>query len=264
MRIAAIICARNQELDIARSLKCLIEDGIDVILIDNDSTDRTVAIALKYLNHGLLSVESLPWPGYFSLSDLLLKKQQIISSRIDHDWVLNVDADEWLCPPRPGRSLAEAIEKVDSQGFNAINFEEIVFVPWPSEDFTGCDYTRRMTTYYYFAPSPHRLMRAWRRDINASIAETAGHRLVANHLKLYPTSFILRHYIALSHAHAIQKYVSRRYSPVELAAGWHRNRQGIDSKALALRPSRHLRRLERWDSTDFDFSAPTDKHFWEW
>ena len=254
---------RNEEVHIARCLDDLLSGGIDVILIDNGSEDETVAIARRYLGRGLQSIEHLPWRGSFSLREQLLLKRCIVD-RLHHDWVLHADADEWLCAPEPGLSLSEAIERVDREGFTCINFEEIVFVPWPDEDFTRCAYTREMTTYYFFQPSRVRLERAWRRKIGADNVSFAGHQLRSEGAKLYPTSFVLRHYIALSHAHAVRKYVERRFDLSETELGWHGNRLALRPPDLLLRPSPHLRRLERWNSQSFDRSAPAAKHFWQW
>jgi glycosyltransferase involved in cell wall biosynthesis len=237
--------------------------GVEAILVDHESEDRTVEIAEQYLGHGLLSIERLAWTGRFSLKEQLRRKQQIIS-RLSHDWVLHVDADEWLCPAEPGIALADAIARVDQAGFNCVNFDEVVFVPWPNEDFAGTDYVRAMTTYYYFAPRQPRLVRAWRRDIGGDNTGSGGHLLEADHVNIHPQNFILRHYIALSQAHASRKYVGRRFDEAELETGWHSNRAAIKHGDLALRPSSYLRKLDHWDSVNFDLSAPAKTHFWEW
>jgi glycosyltransferase involved in cell wall biosynthesis len=263
LHIVALICARNEELHIARCLRDIVSGGIEAILIDHESKDRTVEIARRYLGHGLLSIEHLAWRGCFSLQEQLRRKKQIIS-QLSHDWVLHVDADEWLCPAGPGTLLADAIERVDQAGFNCINFDEFVFVPLANEDFSGTDYVRGMTTYYFFAPRQQRLIRAWRRDLGGDNTAHGGHLLEANQIKLYPQNFILRHYIALSQAHAARKYVWRRYDEAELAIGWHFNRIAIKDSDLALQPSSVLRKLDRWDSVNFDLSTPAKMHFWEW
>lgn len=262
MRAVALICTRNEELHIARCLEDLHAAGIETILIDNGSTDRTVAIAQGYIGKGLLRIETLPWRGHFALAEQIAKKQEITEA-IDHDWVLHVDADEWLCPAEPGATLSAAIERVDAEGYNCINFDEFVFAPSPDEDFTACgSYARRMTTYYFFEPEPRRLMRAWRRDLKPGM--DTGHHLSSDRLRLYPHNFVLRHYIALSHAHMVEKYVGRHFDPAEVARGWHVNRLSLTADALVLKPSPYLKRLERWDSTAFDRSMPAKTHFWQW
>jgi glycosyltransferase involved in cell wall biosynthesis len=59
LRIVAPICARNEELHIARCLRDILSGGIEVILIDHESKVRTVEIARRYLGDGLLSIERL-------------------------------------------------------------------------------------------------------------------------------------------------------------------------------------------------------------
>jgi hypothetical protein len=222
-----------------------------------------VEIARPYLGNGLLAINKLPWLGHFSLRQQLLMKKTI-ADKLSHDWILHVDADEWLCAPDATLTLSEGIMRAHQEGFTCINFEEMVFVPWPGENFVGREYTREMTTYYFFKPSEVRLMRAWRRDIDADNVSFGGHRLVSNDLKIYPRNFINRHYIMLSQEHGRHKYASRRFDEAELAMGWHSNRISLDDGRLALRPSAYLQRLDRWDSADFVRSAPAMTHFWEW
>ena len=263
MRAVALLCVRNEEAHIAHCLDKWRESGSDVVLIDNDSEDRTVDIARGYLGRGVLSIERQPWTGRFQLREQLLIKRRLIGE-LDHEWVIHSDADEWLCPPWTGATLLDGIRRVDAEGFNCINFIEMVFPPWPDQDFAFADYTRHMKTYYFFAPQhPHRML-AWRRDLDFDNVEGAGHILTGAGIRLYPTDFIMRHYIALSLDHAIRKFISRRFDPAELKRGWSSNRVNLTPERLALKPSPYLRQLDRWDTVDFDRSMPTAKHFWEW
>jgi glycosyltransferase involved in cell wall biosynthesis len=262
--IAAVVCARNEELHIQRCINDFVRDGVEVILIDHDSDDATRKIAEAFVGHGLLSIERLPWVGRFALEEQLAMKNEIIG-RLPHDWVVHADADEWLRPPVGFRSFSEAIREVDSAGFNCVNFSEFVFVPRAHENFVGRNYTKEMLTYYFFEPARPRLMRVWRRDLHATNLSAGGHVLSsAGELRLFPKDFILRHYIVLSHSHAVAKFVSRPYCEAETSRGWHANRLGLRSADLVLKPSTYLRRLPRWNDSDFDFSTPASEHFWHW
>ncbi len=263
IRILAVICVRNEEIHIRRCLDALVNDGIDVILIDNDSEDRTIDIARDYLGHGLLSIGRQPWHGAFDLSEQLAMKRAIIENA-DHDWVIHADADEWLRPWPAETSLANAIRQVDAEGFNCIDFDEMVFVPKAEDDFAHDGYVREMTNYYFFRPSSPRLMRAWQRDLDADSHSSGGHLIRAANLRLCPRNFIMRHYIALSSAHAMKKYVGRRYAHADLAKGWHARRRRIAPSDLAFAQSSYIKQLPRWDSQDFDRTAPAPTHFWEW
>ena len=60
MKILAIICAYN-EGDIVQSvIGELIGHGVDVYLMDNNSTDNTVDQAKKWLGRGLIHIEKFP------------------------------------------------------------------------------------------------------------------------------------------------------------------------------------------------------------
>jgi glycosyltransferase involved in cell wall biosynthesis len=263
IQILAVVCARNEELHIKRCLDAFVDDGIDVILIDNDSEDRTAVIARDYLGHGLLSIRRQPWRGAFDLSEQLALKKAVVENT-DHDWIIHADADEWLRPCPNETSLANAIRQVDAEGFNCIDFDEMVFVPKAEDDFAHDGYVREMTTYYFFQPNHPRLMRAWRRDLDADNLSTGGHVIRAANIRLYPRNFILRHYIALSRAHAAKKYVGRRYADTDLAKGWHAKRRAIAAADLTLSQSPYLKQLPLWNSQYFDRSTPAPTHFWRW
>ena len=71
-----------------------------------------------------------------------------------------------IYPESRVQELIEQLLKADLVvGFNVINFDEFVFIPGgPEEDFAHRDFYREMLSYYFFAPQPRRLMRAWRND----------------------------------------------------------------------------------------------------
>src|SRR5215472_4323005 len=208
----AIVAVRNEAIHVRRCIRDLIRDGIEVIMVDNDSTDGSAELAREFLGHGLLSIRRLAYRGTFSLSDILAFKKTIADT-VPHDWVLHVDADEWLRPPKQCKTLIEGIHAADLQGFNCINFLEFVFVPKPGESYEAEDYSSLMRTYYFFAPFYPRLVRAWKRSAGLDNRERAGHVLTGPNTRLFPQDFILRHYIVLSEAHARRKYLARKYAP---------------------------------------------------
>lgn len=259
---AAIIAVRNEAAHIPRSLEDYIKQGIDVVVVDNESTDSTIRKCLDFLGHGLLRIEHLPWKGTFDLSAQMEIKQSIMHE-LHHEWVIHVDADEWPQSPVPGESLIAGISRLDAAGYNAINFEEFVFLPDPEVNFTTGDYEKNFLNYYYFVPMECRLMRAWKRSDQLSNKATGGHQLSGN-IRLAPETFILRHYIVLSYQHALMKYSSRTFSEADLKKGWHSNRLNLSADKLILPGMDCLKRLSRWDSKEFDRSALKHTHFWEW
>jgi glycosyltransferase involved in cell wall biosynthesis len=259
----AVVCIRNEAVHVRRCLRDLIESGLEVHLIDHQSTDGTREIAAEFLGGGLLAIDDLPWTGVFSLSEQLRAKKRIFD-QTRHDWVVHIDADERLESANPGETLLEGLQRADAGGYNCVNFLEMAFVPLPGENFNVDHYASRMCTYYYFAPvHPHREL-AWRRDAQFDNSKHAGHRLTGADMKRFPEDFIMRHYIALSQEQAREKFLQRRVAEEDLAKCWFGNRLAITEDKLVVKPIPELRRLDHAAQRRYDLSQPLKRHFWQW
>lgn len=86
--VTAAIIARNEERCIARCLESLQGAVDDVIVVDTGSTDDTKAIASKYGAR----VFDFEWNDDFSAA------RNFGSAQVETDWVIWIDADEWLDP----------------------------------------------------------------------------------------------------------------------------------------------------------------------
>lgn len=130
MRVVALIATYNERRFIEPCLRHLGEQGIDAYLIDNCSTDDTVAIAEHRLGRGLIGIESFP-RGEGDIYDWrsLLTRKEELARELDADWFIHLDPDEIRLPPSSTQTLVQAIEAADSEGFNAVNFVEFTFVP---------------------------------------------------------------------------------------------------------------------------------------
>jgi glycosyltransferase involved in cell wall biosynthesis len=259
MRTIAIISAFNEERFIANCLTHLVSQGVDIYLLDNGSTDRTLEIAEQFRGRGLIEIEPLPRFGLFDMTRILDRKEELASD-LDGDWFIHMDADEVRLPPRSDMTLGEAIQDADRAGYNAINFQEYTFVPTreaPNHDHDR--YQETMRWYYPFEPfHPHRL-NAWKRQSGrVDLKSTAGHNVRFPGLKMAPQSFPMRHYIALSLDHAIQKYGQRRHPAAALKTGWHGWREQLDARRICLLSETELRRFDGDDR--LDPSSPLDHH----
>lgn len=251
MRVIALLATYNEERFIRACLKNLIGQGLDVYMIDNDSTDRTVAYAERYYGRGLIGIESFPREGTYRWRQLLARKEALAAT-LDTDWLMHVDADEIRLPYRSNVTLAEALETVDNQGYNAVNFMEYTFVPTiedPNHDHP--EFERSMRRYYPFLPVfPHRL-NAWKRqDERVDLVTDGGHCVRFPGMVMCPRSFPMRHYLYLSVEHAVEKYVRRRYDPEEIAHGWHAGRHALRPERIKLLSKTSLRLYRSDDSLD--------------
>lgn len=255
LRIVALLTCRNEELYIKRCLTHLHKQGIETCLIDNESNDNTLKIAKKFLRKGLFRIVTQPYPGYFDLVAQLKLKEELIKE-IDADWFIHHDADEIREAPTPYKNLRKGIEEADKQGYNAINFDEFVFLPTTfEENFENMDYVKKMKYYYFFEPSPLRHIKAIKKMNNPiDIVSTGGHRINFEGIKIFPENFILRHYVVLSKEHAINKYCKERiYSSTEIKErGWHGSRATFTPDKLCFPNKGVLKNINSviWDKTD--------------
>lgn len=94
LRIIALLATYNERRFIQASLEHNIAQGLEVYLIDNESTDDTVRIAEQYLGRGLIGIESFPRGGMIRWVELLKRKEQLAFT-LDADWFIHIDADEF-------------------------------------------------------------------------------------------------------------------------------------------------------------------------
>jgi len=259
LKLTAIIAARNEALYIGRCCEHLAMQGVDFVIIDNESTDDTRAIAESFRGRGLVRVVNHPYPGFYDWMGLLKCKEHI-ARELDSDWFMHLDADEIPEPPGRHEPLLLRLAAVDAAGYTTVNFDEFVFVPTTgSERHEGGDYVRTMCRYYFFEPRPERLIRAWRRTADIDLASSAGHAVHFADQRLYPENFALRHYIALSMEHLLHKYLRNRvYSPAEVALGWHAMRSRLTEEMVRTPPVEEL--FDVRDDQGWNRSRPCQRH----
>jgi glycosyltransferase involved in cell wall biosynthesis len=260
--VTAILAIRNEAAVLGNCLRHLVRNGVRVALIDNDSTDASADIyrAAEFAPH-IVEVRRLPFTGAFSLRAQLDAKLAVAGS-LDGGWILHVDADEMMHSYRPGETLAEGLARLGEAGWNAVNFDEFVFLPIERDYASDVEGFPDLSLYYFHEPTTPRLMRAWRAGHGFSMAESGGHTLAGPGLRLAPESFALRHYMFRSQAHAREKYVDRAFDPGDLRLGWHAQRIGRWRRQFHFPPAARLKRLAEPDDRALDKSAPWRRHYW--
>jgi glycosyltransferase involved in cell wall biosynthesis len=260
MRIVALLAFRNEALVLRRTLSHLYSQGIETCLIDNDSTDSSLKIAQSFYGKGVFRIERLPYKDCFKLLDVLVFKEKLVQE-IDADWFIHHDADEIRETPWQDSTLKQGIELVDRQGYNAINFDEFVFMPTSSDEaFEETDFVETMRHYYYFSPNSLHRVNAWKNiGQPVNLHQHAGHQVVFDGRNIFPQKFILRHYIILSANYASQKYEKRVYSQEAIDKfGWHGARARFSKDKLNLPDKKRLKEIN--DNGRWDVSDPWKKH----
>ena len=105
MRISVIIIAKNEQASIRRCLES-VKWADEIIVLDSGSTDDTVNICREYTQH----VHETDWPGFGPQKNRALE-------RATSDWVLSLDADEWVTP-----ALRDEIARAVAQPRDVVGF----------------------------------------------------------------------------------------------------------------------------------------------
>jgi glycosyltransferase involved in cell wall biosynthesis len=96
MRLSVIVITKNEERAIARCLES-VRFADELVVVDSGSTDHTVEICKRL---GARMEVTQDWPGFGPQKNRAL-------ALATGDWVLSVDADEWVSP-----ALADEIRRV--------------------------------------------------------------------------------------------------------------------------------------------------------
>jgi glycosyltransferase involved in cell wall biosynthesis len=97
--LSVVVITKNEESDLPRCLRS-VWFADEIVVLDSGSTDRTVEIAREFTDKVFVSDD---WPGFGPQKNRAL-------SHATGDWVLSLDADEWVTPV-----LASEIEERISQ-----------------------------------------------------------------------------------------------------------------------------------------------------
>jgi glycosyltransferase involved in cell wall biosynthesis len=239
-KIISIISTFNEGDIISQVLRHLIRDGVDAYILDNESTDDTVAQAAQWLGRGLINIESFPRKrdplnplvGYFPWRSLLQRKEQL-ARELDADWFMHQDADEIRESPWPDCTLAKAIERVHENGFNCIDFEVFNFRPVDDGYRQGNDPAEYFTHYEPAEWFDRFQIKGWRADVgDVALTPSAGHIAIFSSCRIFPIKFIMRHYPIRGDTHGNEKVFRQRkdrFLPNETRAGWHRQYDRYES-----------------------------------
>lgn len=250
-RVIAIISAFNEGDIISPVIGHLVENGIDVYLIDNHSTDDTVQQSSKWLGKGLLEIERFPEASVqldkFNWTAILQRKEDL-TKELPADWFMHYDADEIRESPWPGLNLKEAVRWVDHLGYNCISFRVFNFPP-TDDGFKQGDDPR---TYFRYWEEPEEFdkiqFKCWKSGVAPiSLVPSGGHEVFFKPRHVFPIPFLLRHYPIRGQEHGRRKVLSERknrFVENERSKGWHRQYDGIQTVAHCfLKDPQTLRRF---------------------
>lgn len=236
-RVVAFMTSYNEEDIVFHSVKRLLDAGIEVYLIDNWSSDGTVAAVQPLLGEGLIGIERFPAEGATGTYDWrrLLGRVEELAQTLAADWFIHHDVDEIRESPWPDVKLRDALQYVDRLGFNAVDHTVIDFRPINNSfgsDTAFGDYF----TYWEFGrrPGHFQQIKAWQNlGQPVTLADTGGHDANFPGRRVFPYKFLLRHYPVRSQSHGEKKVLAERKprfnSEERKLRGWHSHYDQINS-----------------------------------
>ncbi len=114
--LSVIVICKNEADRIGRCLDSVAGWADEIIVLDSGSSDETAEIARRYTD----KVEITDWPGFG------IQKQRALD-RASGEWVLSLDADEWLS--------AELRAEIEVVLTNPEPFHDAYHLPWLTHAF---------------------------------------------------------------------------------------------------------------------------------
>lgn len=122
-KISVIVITKNEEKNISDCLKSA-EWADEIIVIDSESSDRTVEIAREFTDKVFIR----KWEGYVA-------QKRYALSLTKNDWVLSLDADERITP-----ELKDEIFKLDPGNFSGYKIRRKNFLM--KKEITSCGWEK--------------------------------------------------------------------------------------------------------------------------
>lgn len=244
-RVVAFMAAYNEEDIIVKSIQNWTDQGVEVHVLENWSTDGTYELAKELERRLPVTVERFPADGpskYFDWS-AMLERIEALAREIGADWFVRRGADEVLVSPWAEVSYRDGLYLLDLAGYNCVDHTVIEFHPVDNEFKAGMDHEAYFQHFEFGKNGAHfQQIKTWKNDgPPISMAESGGHDLKFAGRRLYPFKFLLKHYPMRSQEHGEKKIFRERrtrWNPEEKAKGWHNQYDQIEKDhSFVLAPS---------------------------
>jgi glycosyltransferase involved in cell wall biosynthesis len=232
MSTIAFIPVFNEADILPWTLMHLAQQGVDVYILDNWSTDESLEIVRQ--NRNLVGFES--FPRFRTAGGCELYQWRATLERIEqlskeagcgYRWCMLHDADEIRRSPVPDETLNDMFTRVAEEGYNQVGFKCITFRAIDDTWDVAQEHASPEEAFRMYDPTvldarlPH--IKAWRAG-QVELSSSGGHHAHVWHAQVYPTPAILKHYPIRSTSHGRRKVLRERlprYMADERAQKWH-------------------------------------------
>lgn len=269
MKIVAYLIAYNEENIIEENILYHAKQGIDTVVVDNGSTDRTLDIVEKLAKQGQI-LDYLHYPTKDYSWKELIEVGFNLARKHDPDWIIHLDANSFiescwgLDVP-----LNEQIRKADVEECNLINLTVYDFYPTERDDPNERSIFKRIK-FYTSRGSLSKIQQKIFKNFDG-LSTNEGHTITfpkTVEKRISDKAAIMRHYVFLSGSHGVKKLLQRknRWNDKERMDGFHIHYDGfLGFEEEVLVPSKNLifkDEKEGWkDSVTYErpFPLPTER-----
>jgi len=197
----------NDEDVIQEVLEHNISQGMEFVLLDNGSTDKTYEICKEFLNQGVLNLiqyQSKNW-DYPTILRMIYDMALVYSP----DWVVYCDSDEVFESGINDLTLSGVISLAKNEGYNLIQFDRFDFHMTDDDMQESTSIKKRLP---YYVHNIDYLYRAWEYFPGIRVRDGGGHIPIfpeGHRYKIYPSKCVIRHYPYRSKEQAERRLSSR-------------------------------------------------------
>lgn len=266
MKIIGMLSTYDDEDVIEEVINHLLSQEIELVVLDNGSSDDTYEICKKFLGKGLLLLSQFKTPTLQLHPRLRMLYDMALTQK--PDWVIRSDSDEFLESGIENLTLKKAISQADAEGYNLIQFEQFDFQLTDNDNESAKSIKEKLT---YYSSEGYMAYRSWKYFPGIRPEDAGGHYPIFPEglvYKIYPRKFVNRHYRFQSKEQAIKKIndrIARTNGTVELNIGWHRHyREFLKNEFPRIVDHKILSKYEENNKWNTEHKSPTDPQVFHW
>jgi Glycosyl transferase family 2 len=243
--VVAIVQVYNEADVFGAVLEHLTGQGIGVYVMDDWSTDGTLAIAQGFVGRGVVGIEQFPFEGRSAvfLHEAGMQRKAELALELAGKgarWCIHYDADELRESPWPGVGLREGLLRAESEGFNAVDHVLLEFLPVDETWRGGMSPAEHFRYFEYLNTRGNsRHVKAWIQGTEVvDLATHAGHDVQFAGRRVHPVPFLIKHYSIRNTAQARKKIFQDRlprYEQEMVEKGLHLHYKQVKEEQVFVR-----------------------------
>lgn len=214
-KACGILFCYNEGDIIKKTLQYYLEQGIDLVVFDNQSTDSTIDIVKSFYRENnkyvgkLLDLVFIQTKGYEQYFLMKQANDYMHRKLNNYKWIMVIDADEHYVSPIRNMSLLDYLDLMDKFKYNIIHGRAYHFYPTEKDDSMISDYTKRMNYCQVLNKYPQEKIFSYHSSVNFYIY--GGHCCLRNDRRVCMNpGFIMKHYGWISYEQGVKKVFKNR------------------------------------------------------